>query len=57
VIPELVPHCERYEEVVRLGLAAAARRALASKGDRLVVTAGVPFDTPGTTNMMKVEIV
>ena len=57
VIPELVPHCERYEEVVRLGLAAAARRALASKGDRLVVTAGVPFDTPGTTNMMKVETV
>jgi pyruvate kinase len=57
VIPELVPHAERYEDVVRVGLAAAARRGLASPGDRVIVTAGVPFDTPGTTNMMKVETV
>ena len=26
-------------------------------GDRVVVTAGVPFDVPGTTNLMKVETV
>jgi pyruvate kinase len=26
-------------------------------GDRIVVTAGVPFDTPGTTNLLKVEAV
>ena len=57
VMPELVPHHDRYDEVVRHGLDAAARRQLASPGDRVVVTAGVPFDTPGTTNMMKVEIV
>jgi len=57
VIPELVPHGDTYDEVVRTGLAAAARRSLASRGDRVVVTAGVPFDTPGTTNMMKVEVV
>jgi len=30
-------------------------RKLAEKGDRLVVTAGVPFDVPGTTNLLKVE--
>ena len=24
---------------------------------RRVVTAGVPFDTPGTTNLLKVEVV
>jgi pyruvate kinase len=57
VIPELVPHAESYEEVARLGLAAAHHRGLASPGDRVIVTAGVPFDTPGTTNMMKVETV
>jgi pyruvate kinase len=33
------------------------RRELASNGDRIIVTAGVPFDMPGTTNLLKVEIV
>jgi pyruvate kinase len=32
-------------------------RRLASPGDRVVVTAGVPFDVPGSTNLMKVEVV
>jgi len=57
VIPEVVPHGDTYDEVMHVGLAAAAHRALASRGDRVVVTAGVPFDVPGTTNMMKVEVV
>jgi pyruvate kinase len=57
VIPELVPHCDTYEQMVRLALDAARRRALARTGDRVIVTAGVPFDVPGTTNLMKVETV
>jgi pyruvate kinase len=57
VIPELVPHGDSYEEVVKHGLAAALRRGIASTGDRIVVTAGVPFDKPGTTNLLKVETV
>jgi len=32
-------------------------RGLARPGERLVVTAGVPFDMPGTTNLLKVEAV
>ena len=32
-------------------------RGLARPGDRVLVTAGVPFDTPGTTNLLKVEVV
>jgi pyruvate kinase len=28
---------------------------LARKGDAVVVTAGVPFDLPGNTNLMMVE--
>ena len=35
----------------------AAARARATTGDRVVVTAGVPFDVPGTTNLLKVETV
>lgn len=30
-------------------------RGYARKGDRVVVTAGVPFNVPGTTNPMKIE--
>ena len=27
------------------------------EGDRVLVTAGVPFDVPGTTNLLRVEVV
>ncbi len=57
VVPELVPHCNTYDEMVRLALAAVEKRGLARSGDRVVVTAGVPFDVPGTTNLLKVETV
>lgn len=57
VIPELVRHCNTYDEMVRLALEAVQRRGLARSGDRVVVTAGVPFDVPGTTNLLKVETV
>ncbi|HEX2780113.1 MAG TPA: pyruvate kinase [Gemmatimonadaceae bacterium] len=55
VLPELVPHCDTYEEMVLHALEAVRRRGLATTGDRVIVTAGVPFDTPGATNMLKVE--
>ncbi len=57
VIPELVKHCNTYDEMVQLALEAVQRRGLARDGDRVVVTAGVPFDVPGTTNLLKVETV
>ena len=56
VVPELVPHTDSYESMVKLGLEAARRRGLAQPGQRVVVTAGVPFDVPGTTNLLKVEM-
>jgi len=57
VVPELVPHCETYWDMVKLALDAVRKHELAKPGDRVVVTAGVPFDVPGTTNLMKVETV
>ncbi len=57
VVPELVPHCSTYEQMARVGLQAIQRRELGRAGDRIVFTAGVPFDTPGTTNLLKVETV
>ena len=57
VIPELVRHCDTYEAMVRVALDVVQRRQLATTGDRVVVTAGVPFDVPGSTNTLKVETV
>jgi pyruvate kinase len=56
-IPVLVPHCNMYMEMVEHGLEAVKRLGLAKQGDRVIITAGVPFDVPGTTNMLKVEVV
>ncbi|AHG90408.1 pyruvate kinase [Gemmatirosa kalamazoonensis] len=57
VVPELVPHQHSYDEMIGVALDAAVKRELAVPGDRVVVTAGVPFDEPGTTNTLKVEVV
>jgi pyruvate kinase len=58
-IPERVPAAEdrSYDDMVHYGLRAVRRLGLAHSGDRVIVTAGVPFDEPGTTNFMKVEVV
>jgi len=57
VIPFLVPHCDTYEQMVALARQKLREHGLAKPGDRIVVTAGVPFDVPGTTNQLKVETV
>ncbi|HEU4629480.1 MAG TPA: pyruvate kinase [Gemmatimonadaceae bacterium] len=56
-IPALVPHCDSYTEMWTLAHEEVKRRGLAQPGDRVIVTAGHPFDTPGTTNLLKVELV
>jgi pyruvate kinase len=57
VVPHLVPHCATYEAMITLARDAARGRHLARTGDRVLVTAGVPFDVPGTTNLLKVELI
>ena len=57
VVPQLVPHCADYDEMMEQTKDVVVRRELATLGDRIIVTAGVPFDTPGTTNLLKVETV
>jgi pyruvate kinase len=57
IVPQLVPHCADYDEMMDQTKSVVVRRELATSGDRIIVTAGVPFDTPGTTNLLKVETV
>lgn len=57
VTPFLVPHCDTYDQMAALARDLLVRHGIAATGDRIVVTAGVPFDVPGTTNQLKVETV
>lgn len=57
VIPRLVPTARGYDHMVAMATRDATDLRLAFPGDRVVVTAGAPFDVPGTTNLLKVEVV
>jgi pyruvate kinase len=43
--------------MVAKAIRAAAQEGFAKQGDEVVVTAGVPFGIPGTTNALRVAIV
>jgi pyruvate kinase len=43
-----------FQEMVAKAVALARQEAFAKPGDRLIVTAGVPFGTPGATNILRV---
>jgi pyruvate kinase len=57
VIPTLTPHYPDYEAILPFTRTSITRLGLAQPGDRVVLTAGVPFDVAGTTNLLKIETV
>ena len=48
---------EGFADMVGKSTRIARREKLAKNGDRVVITAGVPFGTAGTTNILRVAIV
>lgn len=46
-----------FSETVKTACEVAMREGLAVEGDKLVITAGVPFGTPGTTNALRIATV
>jgi pyruvate kinase len=44
----------RFKEAVVQAVRAATQEGFATREDHIVVTAGVPFNTPGTTNILRV---
>jgi pyruvate kinase len=52
----LVPSAASYEAMLEHAREVIRRLDLARTGDRILVTAGVPFDVPGTTNLLRVEV-
>jgi pyruvate kinase len=57
VTPALTAHSTDYDAMVSGARQQILERGLAQPGERVVVTAGVPFDMPGTTNLLKIEAV
>jgi len=45
---------ESFEEMVAKSKRMALRHALATGGQRIIIVAGVPFKTPGSTNVLHI---
>ena len=57
VVPILTPAAKDTDEIIDHALSHALESGLAKRGDRVVITAGVPFGVPGTTNLVRVGVV
>jgi pyruvate kinase len=57
VVPIIAPTGLSFDETLAFARQAALDRGLAQPGQRIVVTAGLPMHTPGTTNTMRVEVI
>jgi pyruvate kinase len=57
VTPLLASRVPDYGAMLDVARDAIVEQGYATPGDRIVVTAGVPFEVPGTTNLLKVEVV
>jgi pyruvate kinase len=55
VSPVYVPECANVEELWARSLDAARETGIVDKGDLVVITAGTAVNTPGTTNLIKVD--
>ncbi|GHD62843.1 pyruvate kinase [Thalassobaculum fulvum] len=50
-----MPEEQRFSAVVQRATEIAKREEYGSSGDKVVITAGVPMGTPGSTNVLRVE--
>jgi pyruvate kinase len=57
VIPVVCSEEATFQEMLACGRDEAIKRGLAQRGDRVVVTAGLPMHQPGTTNLLQVSVV
>jgi pyruvate kinase len=55
VIPVLVDHVPSYDAMLAVVRDLLLKREYAKPGDKIVMTAGVPWEVSGSTNLIKVE--
>jgi pyruvate kinase len=56
VHPFLIPEWKDTDEMIERSKRMPKELGIASKGEKIVIIAGVPIGIPGTTNLIKVEI-
>jgi pyruvate kinase len=56
VSPYLIPECPDFDTLLARSLAAARESGLVDEGARVVITAGTAVNQPGTTNLIKVDV-
>lgn len=57
VNPFLIRMPKNTDDLIKLSLSLAKQKKLVELGDTVVVTAGIPFNTRGNINLMKVETI
>ena len=57
IIPLLIDEKEALDELFEEAIMAVEKASYASEGDVIVLTAGVPIGTSGTTNLLKVHCI
>ncbi|MBX5466342.1 MAG: pyruvate kinase [Firmicutes bacterium] len=57
VIPWPMAPAKTSDDMMKEAVAAAVQGGVLAPGDRYLLTAGVPFGTPGTTNLLRIESV
>ena len=57
VVPVLGEKSKNTDEMVNTSIASALQAGIVKDGDLVVITAGVPVGTSGTTNMIRVHVV
>jgi len=55
VVPVLVDRVPGYDAMLEVVRSLILKRGLAKSGDCIVVTAGLPWEVSGSTNLIKVE--
>src|SRR3954470_2526692 len=53
----LIPECDDVDTLLATSCAAAKNSGLVDEGDRVVITAGTAVNLPGTTDLIKVDVV
>ena len=57
VLPVQTEDAHNFADMVQRAVRIARQQGIAQEGERLVVTAGVPFGTPGATNILRIAYV
>jgi pyruvate kinase len=53
----ITPDAQSVEEMIEEAGAVAVKEGFAKPGDRILVTAGVPIGTPGTSNLLRISLI